>query len=38
MIEFLGIELLKKYLKNLGGIVLLLEFIVVDELENKSLF
>ncbi|HCX1368186.1 TPA: LysR family transcriptional regulator [Staphylococcus aureus] len=38
MIEFLGIESLKKHLKNSGGIALLPEFIVADELENKSLF
>ncbi|HDC7820249.1 TPA: LysR family transcriptional regulator, partial [Staphylococcus aureus] len=38
MIEFLGIESLKKHLKNSDGIALLPEFIVADELQNKSLF
>ncbi|MCD8854790.1 LysR family transcriptional regulator [Staphylococcus epidermidis] len=38
MIEFLGIESLKKYLKNSGGIALLPEFIIADELQNNSLY
>ncbi|MCG2486475.1 LysR family transcriptional regulator [Staphylococcus epidermidis] len=38
IIEFLGIESLKKYLKNSGGIALLPEFIIADELQNNSLY
>lgn len=37
-LEFIGIESLKLYIKNFGGIALLPEFTVKNELKNQDLF